>query len=93
MSPYDEIEKELQEHFPKLFDTIDPVYWSLLANSMHEFLDNDSDAYNYCSFIDVYTNKHDAIASHIKCVNKYCAAYMKTISEKHNIYLVYAIDP
>lgn len=93
MNYYEEMEKELQEKYPELFNTIDPIHWSLLANSMHEFLDTDSDAYCYCSFIDVYTNKQDAIASHIKCVNKYCAAYMKTISEKHNIYLVYAIDP
>lgn len=93
MNYYEEMEAELQEKYPNLFASIEAEHRSLLANSMHEFLDADSDESNYCSFIDVYKNKQDAISSHIKCVNKYCAAYMKTVSEKNGIYLVYAIDP
>lgn len=92
MNYYEEMEAELQRKYPDLFNKVDSKVKSLLANHMHEFLDETSDAHNYCSFIDVYTNKQDAIESHIKSTNKYTRAFMKTVSERHNVYLVYAID-
>ena len=92
MNYYEEMEAELQRKYPELFNKVDSKVKSLLANHMHEFLDETSDAHNYCSFIDVYTNKQDAIESHIKSTNKFARAFMKTVSEMHNVYLVYAVN-
>ena len=93
MNYFEEMESELQIRYPKLFEKVGSEFKSLLANKMIAFLDIDSDESSYCSFIDVYMNKQDAISAHIDCVKHNPVARMLTVSEKFDIYLVYAIDP